>query len=119
MNEAHILTISPPSPPRNLRLHRPLLLRTLRIERRHLNLHPHPVIAKTADLNAGPDRVIVGHLLLEVAYHGVLSLLVQLDVKRVDAEDVRPAALTPGVAERRVDVDEGLVDLLGDQLRDV
>lgn len=63
--------------------------------------------------------MIVGHPLLEVADHGILGLLVQLDVERVDAIDVRPAALAAGVTECRVDVDEGLVDLLGDELRDV
>lgn len=62
--------------------------------------------------------MVVGHPLLEVADDGFLGVLVQLDVVRVDAVDLRPA-LAAAISQSGVDVDEGLVDLLRDELGDV
>lgn len=41
---------------------------------RNLNLDAHIILAQTRDADAGPERLVVGHVLAEVADHGIQSL---------------------------------------------
>lgn len=75
-----------------------------------LDLDVHLVLTQLRDTNGGPQRLVVGHPLAEVADHCAHGLGAQRDMVRGDAEDLRPA-LAARVAEAQVDVGERLVDL--------
>ena len=77
---------------------------------RHFNLHPHVVLSQSGDTHARPQRLMVRHVFSEVADHGILCLLVQGQMVRVDPEDLLPT-FSAGGLEGQFDVLEGLVDL--------
>lgn len=62
--------------------------------------------------------MVIRHPLLEVPNHGVLRLLVQLDVVRVDSVHLGPT-LSTRVLQSGIHVHEGLIDLLGHKLGNV
>lgn len=82
---------------------------------RDLDLDAHVVHAEARHPDGRPDGLVVGHPLLEVARHGREALVVEGQVVRVDAVDLRPA-LAAGRLERVVDDLERLVDLRVDLL---
>lgn len=82
---------------------------------RDLDLDAHVVHPQPSHPDGRPDGLVVGHPLLEVARHGREALVVEGQVVRVDAVDLRPA-LAAGRLERVVDDLERLVDLRVDLL---
>lgn len=93
------------------------LLCTLRIVRDHFDFDPHVIFSQACDTDTSPDRLVVGHVLLEVPHHGGQSLVVDWDVVRVDTEDLGPTLAT-SVLEAPLDIGEGQIDLGVDLLLD-
>lgn len=56
----------------------------------NLDLDPHIVLPEPSDPHARPDRLVIRHVLLEVADHGSQGFIVDGDMIGVDAEDLRP-----------------------------
>lgn len=82
-----------------------------------LDLDVHGILAQLCDSDGGPQGLMVRHPLLEVAHHGAHGLVVERQVVRVDAEDLRPA-LSARVPQVEVHVGKGLVDLFVEVLGD-
>lgn len=78
--------------------------------RRHLDLDPHVVLPQSRHTNTSPDRLMIGHVLPEVADHGLEGFTVDGDMVRVDTEDLFPA-LSARVLEVQFHVGKRLVDL--------
>lgn len=85
----------------------------LLIERNHLNLHPHIILAQSRHPHGRPDRLMIRHPLCKVSLHGCQSLVVQRDMVRIDSENLRPA-FSSRISEVQIDVRESLVDLCVD-----
>ena len=94
------------------------LLGPFRVVGGDLDLDEHMLVAQPGDADRGPEGLVVGHPLAEVAHHGAHGLLAERDVVRGDAEHLAPA-LAARRAQRQVHVCERLVDLLADVARHV
>ena len=82
----------------------------LRIMSNDLDLNAHIVLAEAGDTDAGPEGLVVGHVLAEVADHGGQRLVVDRHVVRVHPEHLRPP-LPARRPQRQLHVRERLVDL--------
>lgn len=60
----------------------------------HLNLNPHIILRKPRHPNTRPNRPMIGHIPLEVAYHRVDCLIIEREVVRVHPEYLLPALAT-------------------------
>lgn len=76
----------------------------------NLNLRLHARDTEAADLDASPNGTVVRHPLAEVGDHEAHGGVVEGEVVRTHAEDLRPA-LAACRLERELDVPERLFDL--------
>lgn len=79
----------------------------------YLNFDPHIVLSESCHANTSPDRLVIWHPALEVAYHRIQGLVIDWDVVRVDPEHLLPA-LSARVFQVQVNISKGLVDLFVD-----
>lgn len=80
------------------------------IVRRHFYLDAHIIFTQASYANTSPNGLVIRHILLKVAYHGCQSLVVDRNMIRIDAEDLRPA-LPAGVLETAFDIGKRKIDL--------
>jgi hypothetical protein len=78
--------------------------------RHDLNLDTHIILSQTRYTDTSPQRLMVGHPLLEVAHHRVQRLIVDRDMIRVDAKDLGPA-LASSILQTPLDIGKGEVNL--------
>ena len=78
--------------------------------RNNLNLNPHIILPQSAHTNTSPDRLMVRHILLEIAHHGIQCLVVDGDMVTIHSEDLVPT-LAACMLKVGLDVLERLIDL--------
>lgn len=80
-----------------------------------LNLNTHIILPQTRYTDTSPQRLMVGHPLLEVTHHCPHRLIVDRDMIRVNPKDLGPA-LAAGIPQTPLDIGKGEVNLRVDLL---